>query len=226
MSNTFKFHGIEIDRDSVVWPDRYHHGTSHAHNKEMRLLDKAAEMHANNSPIKYDADAFHMLPAEFDTYWNELPWEKRDTTPRREAFLSVDPVAYTYGSGDYARTYHSNPIPEFMRGFWSYAQMFAGCEFELCFVNGYEDERNHLGWHADDSDSVDDTRPILVVSIGAEREIWFRDNERTFVDKLLLKSGSGLLMAPGMQDTHQHRIPKHHAKCGPRISFTFRGLAK
>lgn len=179
----------------------------------------------SNTPTKYDAEAFSSLCGEFSTYWDMLPWVDR-VAPRKEAFLAKSPVAYTYGSGDYARTYHSSTIPEFMLGLWENAEAFSECDFELCFCNGYDDERNHLGWHADDSDSVDDERPILVVSIGAEREIWFRDNERTFTEKLLLKNGSGLLMLPGMQDTHQHRIPKHSAKCGPRISFTFRGLAK
>lgn len=177
-----------------------------------------------NAPIKYVSDAFADLTKEFDTYWKGLPWENRDA-PRIEAFVATKPVAYTYGRGLGERTYTSSVIPEFMLGFWKEAEAFSGCAFELCFCNGYVDERNHLGWHADDSDSVDDNRPILVVSIGAEREIWFRDRERTFVEKLLLKNGSGLLMSAGMQDTHDHRIPKHFGKCGPRISFTFRGLA-
>lgn len=177
-----------------------------------------------NAPVIYNSKAFEILVEEFDLYWNELPWTDAGA-PRKECFLAKSPVDYTYGASPYARTYSSNPIPDFMFGFWAYAEMFARCEFELCFCNGYENERNHLGWHADDSDSVDDNRPILVVSIGAEREIWFRDRERTFVDKLRLENGSGLIMPAGMQDTHDHRIPKSDRKCGPRISFTFRGLA-
>ena len=179
----------------------------------------------SRSPVKYDESAFAFLKSDFDKYWNDLPWENRGA-PRLEAFLSKSPVDYTYGKSEYARTYSSSPIPVFMRRFWEQAEAFSGCEFELCFCNGYPDEKHHLGWHADDSDSVDDNRPILVVSLGAEREIYFRDRARTYVDKVLLKNGSGLLMLAGMQDTHDHKIPKHSAKCGPRISFTFRGLAK
>lgn len=178
-----------------------------------------------NAPVIYSKDRFSYLVDAFDVYWNDLPWENRGA-PRKEAFLSKNaPVDYTYGSGTHFRTYTSKDIPEFMEAFWADAEAFAGCKFELCFCNGYENERNHLGWHADDSDSIDDSRPILVVSIGAEREIWFRDREQTFVDKLRLENGSGLLMGAGMQDTHDHRIPKADRKCGPRISFTFRGLA-
>lgn len=69
-------------------------------------------------------------------------------------------------------------------------------------------------------------RPIAVVSLGAEREIWFKPQGSKGldeVDKLLLKNGSICVMAPGMQDTHYHRIPKHPEPCGHRISLTFRG---
>lgn len=177
-----------------------------------------------NTPIIYSKDAFEYLSLRFYEYWLGLPWEDRGA-PRREAFVALSPVAYTYGKGAGIRTYNSSPVPLFMLDFWKDAEEFAGCKYELCFCNGYSDEKDHLGWHADDSDSVDDERPILIVSIGAEREIYFRDNERTYIERLKLGNGSGTLMKAGMQDTHQHKIPKHSAKCGPRISFTFRGLA-
>jgi Alkylated DNA repair protein len=179
----------------------------------------------NKLPIKYDENAFSHMAEKFDLYWEGLPWVDK-VAPRKECFVAKFPVAYSYGVPEYARTYHSDPIPDFMLEFWKEVEEVTGYEYELCFCNGYDDERNHLGWHADDSDSVDDSRSILVVSIGAEREIMFRDNERTFTESLKLKNGSGLWMLPGMQDTHQHRIPKCGYKCGPRVSFTFRGLAK
>ena len=111
---------------------------------------------------------------------------------------------------------------------WELAELYAGYEFDVCFLNGYENGRDHLGWHADDSPEMDDARPIAIVSLGAEREIWFRDirSYETGInpEKLLLGNGSLCLMQPGMQDTHQHRIPKSpRHDCGPRISFTFRG---
>ncbi len=43
------------------------------------------------------------------------------------------------------------------------------------------------------------------------------------ITKLKLGHGSLCLMQPGMQDTHQHRIPKAGFQCGERISLTFRG---
>ena len=53
----------------------------------------------------------------------------------------------------------------------------------------------------------------------------FRANENpiAFRHTLRLGHGSLCLMAPGMQDTWQHRIPKASFQCGERISLTFRG---
>jgi hypothetical protein len=46
------------------------------------------------------------------------------------------------------------------------------------------------------------------------------------VEKLELENGSMTIMAPGMQDTHQHRIPKASFVCVERVSLTFRTYVK
>lgn len=133
--------------------------------------------------------------------------------------------SYTYGVPPYAREYEPHPwLPtvSVMALILSEVYNFVP---DGCFINGYENSRDHLGWHADDSDSIDDGRPIAIFSLGAEREIWFRPKQPDGqVYKFLLESGSLMMMNAGMQDTHQHRIPKASREVGPRISLTFRGL--
>lgn len=184
-----------------------------------------------------------------------VEWVQRGTTPRREAFYCKYPADYFYGDPVYGRSYSANTdIPVPLYNLWAWLEYQYGIKYEACFLNKYEHAREHLGWHADDSDSIDDTRPIAVVSFGAERELWFRKNPTkcyacngsgrydvggsppcgacdgtgrepsSGTEKLLLETGSMCLMLPGMQDTHQHRIPKHDRECGTRISLTFRGL--
>lgn len=160
------------------------------------------------------------------TAWDTFPWEDRGA-PRRECFFSSKGAPYTYGSGMGRRTYWPKPAPEMMDALTRAAEKACGCAFELCFANGYASEREHLGWHADDSPEIDDNRPIAVMSLGAAREIWVKPKGTgpDAVEKILLPAGSLFVMAPGMQDTHVHRIPKHPAPCGPRISLTWRGAA-
>ena len=158
--------------------------------------------------------------------WENFPWEDRGA-PRRECFFSERGEPYTYGSGAGARTYYPKTTPWMMQALTRAAEEACGCRFELCFANGYAGERDHLGWHADDSDEIDDARPIAVMSLGAAREIWVKPIGAgpEAVEKIVLPSGSLFVMGAGMQDTHVHRIPKHSAPCGPRVSLTWRGAA-
>ncbi len=228
------------------------------------------------------------FPSEVFQALQKLAWVRRGDTPRMEYYTNRLGHAYAYGRGAGRRTYEAQPASALVeeiggRAASTYvlgphyfnvlARTWDGRgeppephrppEFEVCFLNRYLDQSDHLGWHADDSPEMDDTRPIAVVSLGAEREIWFRPKlpagtERCrrcllpvtpngglgrdswcplpggvvcsevnqhlgWPRKLLLQSGSLLLMPPGFQDLYEHRIPKASRKVGERISLTFRG---
>lgn len=160
----------------------------------------------------------------FDELLNEVPWVNV-TDAREECFMAgVQGLSYTYGGGIGARTYHSvlwTPTVE-----WIFNSIGADKVTDVCFLNLYRDERKSLGWHADDSPEVSQEHPILVVSFGQERDIWFRPrgHKGGHTHSQYLESGSVLTMLPGMQDTWDHRIPKNSFKCGPRISLTFRQM--
>lgn len=149
---------------------------------------------------------------------------ERRTGARMEAFYSERPFDYTYGRGAGVRTYRSLPFPEGYVYPHYRARVFGN--LDLCFVNYYEDERQHLGWHSDDSPEQDDSAPIVVFSFGAEREIWVREKESDQRDRIVLPHGSAFVMKPGMQQTHEHRIPKCDRPCGSRLSMTWRKSAE
>lgn len=147
---------------------------------------------------------------------------------RHEYFMSLDlPRQYTYGNrGTGNETYDAKPFSRIVKLILFNLNEDLGTKFNVCFLNKYDDRHQHLGWHADDFPGMDKSEPIAVVSFGAEREIWVKpkgesgeipDNQR-----ILLQDGSLFLMPPGYQDTHLHRIPKHHRPCSWRISLTFR----
>lgn len=182
-----------------------------------------------SAPIDYIANV--AAGTTFDALDKAIVWEQRDA-PRAEAYYADRDVPYTYGRGAGERTYHPNtvwaePIAAVRRA----VEEICGCAFALLFCNRYEDARQHLGWHADDGVIIDHSRPIAVVSFGAARAIDFRPRPDrveagadTPVTRLVLEPGSLLVMKAGMQQTHQHRIPKCDRVCGPRISLTFRAL--
>ena len=155
-------------------------------------------------------------------------WVNRDGAPRDECFMS-DRLAepYVYGSGRGEREYWPISYSKTVDAIRAAVAQITGVHYEVCFSNRYDGKLKHLGWHADDAPTIDHSVGIAVVSYGAEREIWFRENGAKgaeSIEKMSLPSGSMLLMPPGFQQTHQHRIPKHSAECGLRISLTFRKL--
>ncbi len=163
--------------------------------------------------------------AEFDRLWNQLDWVQRDQTPRREYWMNNANIPYTYGSGEFARTYAAQPWDDFIRSLMFSINEDFDIMMDCCFVNGYEHQRQHLGWHADDSPEMNAAQPVISVSLGAEREIWYREKtDHTNVTKVLLEHGSLFLMPAGMQQTHDHRIPKSPKAVGPRVSLTYRSL--
>lgn len=178
------------------------------------------------APVTYVAGFIADADEAFRALWNELAWERRGSTPRREYYCNDLGVPYVYGKGAGVREYLPQEGHPAIRAIREKLEARTGTRFEVCFLNGYEDQSDHLGWHADDSPEMDDARPIAIVSLGAEREIWFRPQaDKLAVEKLKLEHGSLCLMHPGMQDTHYHRIPKAGFICGARISLTFRGYA-
>lgn len=160
----------------------------------------------------------------FEALWNELDWERRGSTPRREYYCNEVDVPYAYGDPRFERSYSPKAWHPALLEIKAAVEAELGTKFEIAFLNGYVDGSDHLGAHADDSPEMDDKRPIAIVTLGAEREIWFMPNtDMKDVTKVKLGHGSLCVMAAGMQDTHKHRIPKAGFVCGPRISITFRG---
>lgn len=184
-------------------------------------------MENTNVPITYIPNFVPDPKKAFASLWNELDWVRHDKVPRREYYCNDFPENYTYGKPEFARTYQPQPYhAEIVAMRWSLEKLLHS-RFEVVFLNGYEGNRDQLGWHADDSAEMCDDRPIGIISLGAVREIWFAPkNDLKDVTRLKLASGSLCVMHPGMQDTHLHRIPKADYECGSRISLTFRGYVR
>lgn len=177
----------------------------------------------------------------FVSLWNELAWKRVEGVPRREYWTNTFQRPYAYKNWQGMRSYEAQPAHP-MIGFARalLAEEESGRCFEGCFLNGYEDSRDKLGWHSDDDPAIDHSRPIAILTLydpsvkGHPRSIRFKEvivrgseTQRWEFGKpesLVLEHGSLAVMLPGMQDTHQHEIPKVGFVSPPRISLTFRGL--
>ena len=175
--------------------------------------------------------------AFFKTLKSELEWLRRETTPRYEYWDTLKGQPYTYGQGRGVRTYQpqkNHPDVAMVRNVLKdqlseWYPEWGECLFEGCFLNRYVGGRDQLGWHADDDPGIDHTKPIAVVTLGDPRELQWRRQEEKGMESIhgqLLQHGSLLLMPPGMQQTHFHRIPKKVdlPEDHERISLTYRCL--
>ncbi len=158
----------------------------------------------------------------------QLSWLNMTET-RLEYFMSEVPRSYAYGKGRGEREYTSSPFTKEVLDVMDKLNnppSEAPLGYNFCFLNRYNDQRNHLGWHADDFQNMDGSHPIAVVSLGAEREIWWRlKTDKGKVppeNRQLLEHGSLFVMPGGFQDDHYHKIPKCDHECGTRVSLTFR----
>lgn len=155
----------------------------------------------------------------------ELEWLSV-TEARLEYFMSAEPRSYRYGRPPHDREYHSSGYTEPVLRIQEVLNTELGGKFNVCFLNRYNTQKHQLGWHADDSPTMDREHPIAVVSFGAVREIWWKKQEDTGVvpneQRQKLEHGSLFVMPAGFQDTHFHRIPRADREVGVRISLTFR----
>jgi alkylated DNA repair dioxygenase AlkB len=166
-----------------------------------------------------------LTPDKLFNHLMELDWLEATET-RKEYFMSDQKRSYVYGKGKGERLYISESYSFPVLAVQYAVDEICNTEFNLCFLNRYDDQRQHLGWHADDTTVQDDSVPIAVVSLGAEREIWWKkQGDKGPIppeQRQLLAHGSLFIMPPYFQNKFYHKIPKSDKPCGTRISLTFR----
>ena len=155
----------------------------------------------------------------------EVAWENAGA-PRMECFMSAEPMQYGYDTRMGTRYYNSIPYHPAVLALQDKLNKEYGTQYNVCFLNYYSDEKQHLGWHADDSPGMDLNHPIAVISFGQERYIYTKEKEFKGKipdsDKYLLGDCSLFIMPAGFQKDHYHKIPKGDREMKGRISLTFR----
>lgn len=92
-----------------------------------------------------------------------------------------------------------------------------------CLINFYKDGRSRMGFHSDNVNEMIEGTGVVIVSLGAVRELTFRrvdDRSRRF--RFSLESGSLFFMTRELQHNWQHGVLSASRKIGARMSLTFR----
>jgi alkylated DNA repair dioxygenase AlkB len=101
--------------------------------------------------------------------------------------MADEQLSYVYGQGEFVREYKSQPYTNQIQEIrnlldekykTNYDVNEVSCtKYNVCFLNRYDNQHNALGWHSDSSKEMNPNHDIAVISLGAEREIWWKQKD-------------------------------------------------
>jgi len=175
-------------------------------------------------PLCADPD-FLMCELIKDTPWRQedvIVWGKKYMQPRLIAWYGDAGRKYKYSS------VALDPLPwtERLLAIKKCVESAAETSFNSVLLNYYRDQNDSMGFHSDDEKELGSNPTIASVSLGAERTIIFKHKTEKNIKpiRLILASGSLLLMKGETQKNYKHGISKESQKIGPRINLTFRTI--
>lgn len=154
----------------------------------------------------------------FEKLMGSVTWDERMRARKTSSFG----VSYDYSGIVYAQTaMHPDLLP-----ICEAINIELGFYPNNCLLNYYSDGSSSMGYHSDSSEELTSGTGVAIISLGAERSIFYKNkNDKTLIFQYPLKSGALLFMTNKVQDEWLHAIPKQ-LESGPRISITFRKIIK
>ena len=101
-------------------------------------------------------------------------------------------------------------------------ELYLDFSFNSVLVNWYRNGEDHVGWHADNERELGEQPFIVSLTFGAERLFEFRHKKSLESGRLLLRSGTLLIMRPDFQHHWLHSVPIEKSFIEGRINLTFR----
>lgn len=158
---------------------------------------------------------------------NEIAWRQDDIKvfgkvykqPRLTALYADNQKPYSYSNITMFPEQFNNTLIKLKNKI----EENSGHLFTTCLLNLYRDGNDSNGWHADNEKELGKNPVIASLSFGQAR--FFHLKHRTDKSqrlKILLESGSLLLMQGSTQHYWLHQIAKTKRKVKPRINLTFR----
>jgi alkylated DNA repair dioxygenase AlkB len=155
-------------------------------------------------------------------------WRQEEITVYGKSYLQPRLSAW---HGDLSYSYSGirlEPLPwtPILLDLKARVEALTGNEFNSVLLNYYRDQNDSMGMHSDDERELGPQPAIASLSLGEERRFLLKHKTRKDLKtvKLVLHSGSLLLMRGDTQQYWRHGINKETRSCGPRINLTFRAI--
>ena len=184
-----------------------------------------------DAKIKYYPNFIRAKEADklFKLLINQTPWRNDPITlfgktypqPRMTSLHGHTTDAYGYSG----IVMQPNPMSKPLLYIEKKLKEFTNEKFTTVLLNLYRDGNDSNGWHADNEKELGANPTIASLSFGAERFFHLKHKTKKELRlKILLKSGSLLLMEGETQTNWLHQIAKTARPVGPRINLTFRRI--
>ena len=169
----------------------------------------------SNQPNVLIIDNFLNRPnALFDDLLSLVSWDERMKSRKTASFG----ISYNYSG----ISYPPQPMLPQLTTLCDLIQQTVGFYPNNCLLNYYPDSTSTMGYHSDSTEELHPHTGVVIVSLGAERIISYKNkaNKQIILD-FLLKNGSLLYMDQQIQHEWLHAIPQS-SECTARMSLTFR----
>ncbi|HEX6978282.1 MAG TPA: alpha-ketoglutarate-dependent dioxygenase AlkB [Alphaproteobacteria bacterium] len=165
-----------------------------------------------------------------DELIRETPWRQEAVSVWGKHYLQPRLIAW-YGDPGCRYSYSGlslDPLPwtELLLALRARVERVVDERFNSVLLNYYRDNNDSMGFHSDDERELG-PRPIIAsLSLGEERAIVFKAkaNKELKPIRIMLGSGSLLVMKGDTQANWKHAILKERRPCGPRVNLTFRRI--
>ncbi|MCX7093219.1 MAG: alpha-ketoglutarate-dependent dioxygenase AlkB [Methylobacter sp.] len=138
--------------------------------------------------------------------------------PRLQTWHADPGIRYSY-SNNLLQTRPWTPVLSDLR---SQIETYLNFSFNSVLVNLYRNGNDYVGWHSDNEAELGEQPFIASVTFGAERRFEFRHKKSSENGRVLLRSGTLLIMQPNFQHHWLHSLPIDQNVSEGRINLTFR----
>jgi len=138
--------------------------------------------------------------------------------PRLQTWHADPGIFYSY-SNNLLQTRAWSPLLSEIRADVESALNFS---FNSVLVNLYRNGDDYVGWHSDNEPELGGQPFIASLTFGAERQFEFRHKKSAENGRVLLRSGTLLIMQPNFQHHWLHSVPIDQNVTEGRVNLTFR----
>jgi alkylated DNA repair dioxygenase AlkB len=170
---------------------------------------------------RIEADRMMRQSLALEWHQNQFPMMgKFIPLPRQEAmFGDSKSYFYVYSGSVELRAKLWTP---FLLKLRTQVEVKTGYKYQVVIGNHYRNEKDSIGFHADDEPTLGPKSAIASISLGATRSFKLKRKDGGPSYSYDLSHGDLMLMLPGCQEDWVHAVPKSSRSSAARINWTFR----